>query len=652
MSYAPIALTMPQYEDYPNNWLKAYEQGSDTPLSMATDATGGTTLAKAELDSAGFPITAASARFIPFLNASYDLWLFPTEADADSDDTTNAIQLADNLNPINDTVTSISTASYAAAGGTVDVITATLSPAVTSYTNGLQLNIRASGANTVTTPTLNINGLGAKTITKIGNQALRPGDIPKADYEMILRYNSTNDVAELLNPALYPALTGEVGITSYEYRPGDVRRYGVTGDGSTDDTAALVNADTSGAAIDGILYIYGTPLITSTFTPTCRSIFFDGAPGNFSGRYPDSYLIKDAAMTTTGMIVDVESPIIINGGVVGVAGNTGDNIQLTAHSVRWDHMFTTLAGQDGYRIGEAASGAPNSNKFRLDSPCATNNGRYGGHISDDDAGGAPNANAGTIISPFFGTNGSHGLYINNCFGNTIEGILSQSNVGKGVYLDERSVSNTFIGGDIEANTSGAGVAGSDLVTVTSVLAAGGQYGGNAFINTNIGTPPTDDATMTSRGWQGFDGFGNASGTGSINAELPCTLTIAGTTTPGTNTYSTQNCEVFKNGRMITVMFDLALSGNTVAMAGNLRLSGLPVAVLSGNLGAWSPGLILNLTFPASVTTIVGALNGTNLDIYGYGDNIGLTPVLASDIGAANGRLSGVITYVSPAVKLV
>lgn len=98
MAYAPIALTIPQYENYPNNWLKSYEQGTTTPLSMATDVTGGTTLVKCELDAQGFPITAGNARFTPFINGNYDLWLFPTSTEADANDTTNAIQFANNLN--------------------------------------------------------------------------------------------------------------------------------------------------------------------------------------------------------------------------------------------------------------------------------------------------------------------------------------------------------------------------------------------------------------------------------------------------------------------------------------------------------------------------------------------------------------------------
>jgi len=109
LAFAPIALTIPQYENFPNQWLKAFEQGTTTPLVMATDATGGTTVAKFQLDSTGFPVTAGNARLIPFINGDYDLWLFPTAAEADANDTSNAIQFADNLNadPLQSNFTSI-----------------------------------------------------------------------------------------------------------------------------------------------------------------------------------------------------------------------------------------------------------------------------------------------------------------------------------------------------------------------------------------------------------------------------------------------------------------------------------------------------------------------------------------------------------------
>lgn len=97
MAFAPIALTIPQYEDFPNQYLKFYEPGATTtPKLMATDATGSTTLAKVQLSDSGFP-TTSGAIFIPFVNANYDLWLFPTAAEADADDTINALRFAINI---------------------------------------------------------------------------------------------------------------------------------------------------------------------------------------------------------------------------------------------------------------------------------------------------------------------------------------------------------------------------------------------------------------------------------------------------------------------------------------------------------------------------------------------------------------------------
>lgn len=87
------------------------------------------------------------------------------------------------------------------AGGTANALTATLSPAITAILDGLVVLLRPLSANTSISVTLNLNGLGAKSITKHGNQPLYVGDIAGADHEIILRYNLSNDVFELLNPA-------------------------------------------------------------------------------------------------------------------------------------------------------------------------------------------------------------------------------------------------------------------------------------------------------------------------------------------------------------------------------------------------------------------------------------------------------------------
>ena len=103
MAYLPAQQLSTPYEDYPGYFLKCFAQGTTTPLSMATDSTGGTLLAKAEVSSGGavqlgFIKTAGNVIFQPYLNATYDAYLFPTSSEADVNDTSNAIKIADNVN--------------------------------------------------------------------------------------------------------------------------------------------------------------------------------------------------------------------------------------------------------------------------------------------------------------------------------------------------------------------------------------------------------------------------------------------------------------------------------------------------------------------------------------------------------------------------
>jgi hypothetical protein len=86
---------------------------------------------------------------------------------------------------------------YGADTGAVNVLTATVPSCPASYVTGSSYRVLPNHANTTTTPTLNICGLGAKTITKLGAAALAANDlITSAVAEFI--YDGTN--MELLNP--------------------------------------------------------------------------------------------------------------------------------------------------------------------------------------------------------------------------------------------------------------------------------------------------------------------------------------------------------------------------------------------------------------------------------------------------------------------
>ncbi len=97
MAYSPIAFIAPNYRSFNNYWLKAYEPGTTTPKSMALDSAGAVTVAKLQLNADGFLESAGGALVIPYIDNAYDLWLFPTEAEADANDTSNADRVANDI---------------------------------------------------------------------------------------------------------------------------------------------------------------------------------------------------------------------------------------------------------------------------------------------------------------------------------------------------------------------------------------------------------------------------------------------------------------------------------------------------------------------------------------------------------------------------
>lgn len=92
---------------------------------------------------------------------------------------------------------------YATAAGT-DTYTCTFAPAISALYDGQKMRVRFTNANTVAAPTLNANGLGAKTIKKEGSAALVAGDIP-AGHEAELTYNGTDYI--LGNPKYFTGIS-------------------------------------------------------------------------------------------------------------------------------------------------------------------------------------------------------------------------------------------------------------------------------------------------------------------------------------------------------------------------------------------------------------------------------------------------------------
>jgi len=77
----------------------------------------------------------------------------------------------------NATAAQLNSSLYVAGGGTAQAQTVTLTPAPGSLTNGMVVRWLPLAANTLTAPTLAVNGLAATTITKCGTVALVANDL-------------------------------------------------------------------------------------------------------------------------------------------------------------------------------------------------------------------------------------------------------------------------------------------------------------------------------------------------------------------------------------------------------------------------------------------------------------------------------------------
>jgi hypothetical protein len=104
------------------------------------------------------------------------------------------------------TAADTSALNYAAGAGTAQAQTVTLTPAVTSLVAGLKVCWLPTAANTAAAPTLAMNGLTAKNVTKLGATALVANDLSTSAVACAI-YDGTQ--FELQNPQTASAGSGQ-----------------------------------------------------------------------------------------------------------------------------------------------------------------------------------------------------------------------------------------------------------------------------------------------------------------------------------------------------------------------------------------------------------------------------------------------------------
>jgi len=253
-TYLPISKVLPQFLDangdpYSGAVLKAYQVGTTTNISFATDNTGGTTAATITLNASGYPEVSA-AQVIPHLDQDYKLALYPTQAAANSD--SGAIYTIDNITSFptdlnNAKLTSVGNGtartdainvgqvqdgqftSYGTTAGSADAYTLALSPAITAYVATMRFSATIHATNATTTPYLQFNGIALPASTAVitkfdgtGSEvAVDIGDMV-ASQKYVFERNTANGGFILMNPERITTAASSTSAKGITYIPNQI----------------------------------------------------------------------------------------------------------------------------------------------------------------------------------------------------------------------------------------------------------------------------------------------------------------------------------------------------------------------------------------------------------------------------------------------
>lgn len=159
------------------------------------------------------------------------------------------------------------------AGGTADVLTLTLSPVLTAYVTGQRfLFISSASPNATTTPTLNINGVGAKIFLRKDGTTIVAGDIPASTLIEAV-YNGTNMLLNANPSAGTTGITTLGTVTTGTWNATVITgQYGGTGVANTGKTITLGGNFVTSGAFAATLTLTNTTNVTLPTTGTLSTL--------------------------------------------------------------------------------------------------------------------------------------------------------------------------------------------------------------------------------------------------------------------------------------------------------------------------------------------------------------------------------------------
>ena len=397
----------------------------------------------------------------------------------------------------------------------------------------------------------------------------------------------------------------------------DIRDFGAVCDGNTDDTLAVIACLNSFPATGGTMQYSGTPLISSTLTISLK-ILLQAIGGSGPGTAnPASYFLKKSTMTTVGIKLTSAYASMRGGGVVSQAGATGGGIQVFAGGQSFDNVVsktTSAVNDDPWLMGDRA-GTTNVDGFRLTGCSAL--GGYNGFVVDGDNGKLDhclaNGNAANGVNIRTGANS-----------NVLVNMVTASNTGFGININANANNNVIVGGVRNE---------SNKIQVAST-ATGTQFFG--VVSTEITDLNAGTGVSTVRAER------------TVAARNTWTPAFAGSTTPGTQTYSTQVGYWQRFGDFVCVQGSLVMTAKDGTTAGLLRITGLPFALPSGLTSAAACaaiGTFGNIDLDAGYSFVGAGLEAGNtyLRLTQAGDNIAVDDLDAANLQATS-RIVFSLTY--------